>query len=71
MSLSPEQLKAAEEEWVHRVFAEIDEMEEDGLRPSRKDAQWLAGRKLQAELNSAKASIALWEKSHDEALGAK
>jgi hypothetical protein len=47
-----EQLLAAEEEWNRRVFAAIDEMDEDGLNPDRVDAEWLAGRKLQCELNS-------------------
>jgi len=52
MTWTPEELKAAEVEWTHRVFAEIDEMDEQGVVPNRVDAEWLAGRKLQCEINS-------------------
>jgi len=52
---TPEELKAAEQEWTQRVFAEIDEMDEDGLTPDRVDAEWLAGRKLQCELTSLRS----------------
>lgn len=45
-----DELKAAEEEWTRRIFAEIDEMAEDDGDPDRVDAEWLAGRKLQCEL---------------------
>lgn len=54
MSLSPEQLKAAEKRWLDLVFEKLDAMHDEGVRPSLLDAYWLAGRSLQAELNQAR-----------------